>query len=283
MRLSDLHRRILAQDKEFKFLLDDYPNAAAAYSLRKLRSDYTGNCIEVRRSSDNALQNIGFVDNVLDTASLLLFVGAGNGFVRTWYDQSGNTRNAVQTTNNNQPRIVNGGVLEIKNSKPSINWYQNGNILSIAHNNVFNWTASSQITNIIVVSGAKLNQAPRFIDKQGGNNFFAVEQTGFQTQGSGTRSFVGSIDVLTGDYFINHSYLNGNISGFIYANNQLSATATTLTGLTNVNSNALLIGNTSVGDRTLIGFFGEVIIYPTDQSANRIGIQKNINDYYNIF
>ena len=35
------------------FLLDSYPNATAAYSLRKLRRAYTGDSIEVRRSSDN--------------------------------------------------------------------------------------------------------------------------------------------------------------------------------------------------------------------------------------
>ena len=78
-------------------LLDTYP-ATAAYSLRKLRTSYSGSCIRVRRSSDNAEQDIGFVGNDLDTASLLSFVGANNGFVTTWYDQSGNSRDAVNAT-----------------------------------------------------------------------------------------------------------------------------------------------------------------------------------------
>jgi hypothetical protein len=282
MRLSDLHRRVQA-GKKFAFLLDEFPNAAAAYSLRKLRSAYTGNCIEVRRSSDNALQNIGFVNNRLDTASLLSFVGVGDGFVRTWYDQSGNTRNAVETTNDNQPRIVNSGVLEVKNSKPSINWYQNQIRLSIQHNSVFNWTNSSQITNIIVASGAKLNSS-RFIEKSLANQFFPTSANGFQSQQSGNTSVTGNVDVLTGDYFINHSYLNGNISANIYANDQLSATTTTLTSLGSSSNTAILyVGNRAQGDRTLIGFIGELVIYPTDQSSNRNGIQKNINDYYNIF
>jgi hypothetical protein len=92
-------------------LLDDYPNAAAAYSLRLLNSAYTGNCIEVRRSNDNALQNIGFAGGVLDTAALKTFCGANNCFVRTWYDQSGNGRHVLQTTNANQPQIVASGVV----------------------------------------------------------------------------------------------------------------------------------------------------------------------------
>lgn len=56
-------------------LLDSYPNAAVAYSLRKLRSAYTGSAIRVRRSVDNVEQDFGFVNNVLDTDSLLDFVG----------------------------------------------------------------------------------------------------------------------------------------------------------------------------------------------------------------
>jgi hypothetical protein len=60
----------------------------SGWSLRKLRSSYSGFCLEVRRSSDNALQNIGFDSNgLIDTASLLSFVGAGSGFVRTLYNQ----------------------------------------------------------------------------------------------------------------------------------------------------------------------------------------------------
>jgi len=90
---------------------------AAAYSLRLLRAAYAGFCIRVRRSSDNTEQNIGFVSGVIDTVALLAFVGAGDGFVVTWYDQSVNARNATQATAANQPRIVNAGVLEVRNGK----------------------------------------------------------------------------------------------------------------------------------------------------------------------
>jgi hypothetical protein len=50
--------------------------AAAAYSLRKVKSDYEGSAVKVRRSSDDAVQDIGFVGNELDTTSLLAFVNA---------------------------------------------------------------------------------------------------------------------------------------------------------------------------------------------------------------
>lgn len=107
-----------------KLLLDKNRDAAAAYSLRKLRKGYTGACIRVRRSSDNTEQDIGFSENILDIATLLSFVGINNGFITTWYDQSGNNRNISNTTSTAQPRIVNAGVLETINNKPAA--YFNG-------------------------------------------------------------------------------------------------------------------------------------------------------------
>jgi hypothetical protein len=89
-------------------LLDNYSGAAAAYSLRRIGpSGYFGPAIRVRRDSDNTLRDIGFTsDGQLDTVGLLDFVGVtGSGFVKTWYDQSGNSNNAqtqqaqTQTTN----------------------------------------------------------------------------------------------------------------------------------------------------------------------------------------
>ncbi len=66
----------LVWEKASPLLLDLYPNASAAYSLRKLRNAYSGSAIKVRRSSDNAEQDIGFdVNGYLDTTALLSFVG----------------------------------------------------------------------------------------------------------------------------------------------------------------------------------------------------------------
>jgi hypothetical protein len=57
-------------------LLDIYPNAAVAYSLRKLREGYTGSAIRVRRASDSTEQNFGFDSSGnLDVNSIEAFVG----------------------------------------------------------------------------------------------------------------------------------------------------------------------------------------------------------------
>jgi Alpha-L-arabinofuranosidase B, catalytic len=80
------------------------------YGLALLVSSYSGKCLKVRRDSDNTTQDIGFIGGVFDTASLLTFVGSANGFVDTWYDQSGGTNNIAQATTSKQPQIVDTGV-----------------------------------------------------------------------------------------------------------------------------------------------------------------------------
>jgi hypothetical protein len=79
-------------------LIDDVgQDAVIAVSFRKLRSAYTGDCIQVKRTNDNATQDIGFDANGdLDIAAISSFCGVSDGRVNIWYDQSGNSNNFVQ-------------------------------------------------------------------------------------------------------------------------------------------------------------------------------------------
>ena len=79
--ILNLSNKIRLENDIERLLLNTYSGAAAAYSLRKLDNKYTSDAIRVRRSSDNAEQNIGFVSNELDTASLETFVNSGNVFL----------------------------------------------------------------------------------------------------------------------------------------------------------------------------------------------------------
>jgi hypothetical protein len=100
--------------------LDIAPGAAAAWSLRKLSASYAGMAVNVRRSTDNATQDIGFVGNDFDLASFNAFIGGGSGFVATWYDQSGHGLNLTQATAANQPAIATAvGPL---NGRPALNF-----------------------------------------------------------------------------------------------------------------------------------------------------------------
>jgi hypothetical protein len=106
------------------YVLDAFPGAVAAYSLRKLRYNYKGPVIRVRRSSDNAELNIGFdgdgIGSRLDERALLAFVGNANGFVTMWYDQSGNGMDQTRVTANEQPQIVTNGTIYTDNGKHAI-------------------------------------------------------------------------------------------------------------------------------------------------------------------
>jgi hypothetical protein len=111
-------RNFLENSTTYPKPLDSVGSSVAAYSLRKLRNAYTGYAINVRRSSDNTTQDIGFdLGGNLDVNALVDFVGTGSGYVATWYDQSGNARNATQATAANQPMIVNAGALVMVNGR----------------------------------------------------------------------------------------------------------------------------------------------------------------------
>ncbi|HET6377931.1 MAG TPA: arabinofuranosidase catalytic domain-containing protein [Methylocella sp.] len=64
---------------------------------------WNGNCLRVRRASDNAEQDIGFAGNVVDWPAADAFAGGSNLFVTKWYDQSGNGADLTQAALANQP------------------------------------------------------------------------------------------------------------------------------------------------------------------------------------
>lgn len=92
-------------------ILDLFP-AEGAWSIHHVAAVYAGKCMRVRRSSDNSETDIGFNGTDWDTDALLAFAGVDSAYVTRWYDQSGNSRDFVQATAANQPRVVNAGVLD---------------------------------------------------------------------------------------------------------------------------------------------------------------------------
>jgi hypothetical protein len=84
-----------------------------AYSVwRQLRGSAT-RAFRVRRSSDNAELDIGFRFQMVNFNALMTHVGAGSGFIVTWYDQGPNGNDLTMATTANQPRIVNAGVMDL--------------------------------------------------------------------------------------------------------------------------------------------------------------------------
>ena len=94
------------------YILDQIANASGCYSLRQLKAGATKS-VRVRKSGTIDGLDIGFVEGILDIASLLAFADGGDVFVTTWYDQSKNEYHQTQATAELQPRIVTAGEVEI--------------------------------------------------------------------------------------------------------------------------------------------------------------------------
>lgn len=86
---------------------DAIPSITSAYGMRRLFTTYTGNLLRLRRASDNAESDFGYLANGdLDAAAIATWLTATMGYVTTWYDQRGNGKNATQTTASSQPLYV---------------------------------------------------------------------------------------------------------------------------------------------------------------------------------
>ena len=268
-----------AATSSFSYLLNDFPNSAAAYSFRKLRSAYTGNCIRVRRSNDNAESDISFVNNVLDTITLLTFVGSNNGFITVWYDQSGNGNNATNSLNGAIPQIVSSGTLIT----------QNGLVSSFYNNYVLDFnTQISSAANICTFITGKANSLTT------GGPMIGHSSPGGSGPNMGQYIGVYNVQNFTGtnvtynltaansantNFVIINLYYNGS---FIVYRNNTNIPITTTASLSASTNNFGNIGRYDGGFWT-VGYISEVIIYKSDQLSNRTGINANINTYYTIF
>lgn len=257
-------------------LLDTYTGATAAYSVRKLSKDHTGSCMRVRRSSDEATQDIGFDSNGdLDTAAIASFVGDAYGYVTAWYDQSGNGNNATQSTASNQPMIYDrvAAAVVTENGKPAL--YPNGTgyftgSFSIADG----FTATAVFTHNNEGTQYMLGSASDIL------------KPSFYFSGITLRIFAGSLaDVGTASPSqalysgIYDAAGSGNIVGRVNQTETVSATASAYTPGTSMQ--ILASNGLNIADHTV----QEIIVWPSNQrSAGNIGdIETDINDYFSIY
>jgi len=265
------------------FLLDTYTNSAVAYSLRKLSSTYSGSAIRVRRSNDNAEQDIGFASNVLDTTSLLSFVGSNDAFVTTWYDQSGNGNNLTQSTASNQGEIASSGSVHTVNSKPCIDlgvaqtFYRalaslsgnsksffmttknNGSFLGGFYHNLFIISTSVTVSgNFAQLYSLNANNSLIFNFKTNSLDISTSQAWTSQTLISGIKDEAASSSEL---------FQNGSSIG-------------TGSGTQNLQTNLFVnrFGNNYANQQ-----LQELIVFDTNESSNRSGIETNINNFYSIF
>ncbi len=264
----------------FVGLLDLYPDAAAAYSLRKLRADYTGNAIRVRIATAESPQpsyEIGFDSNgELDTADLLSKAAGNDAYVDTWYDQSGEGNDATQGSAINQSRIVIGGTLSVnpQNSLPAVN---------VGGTNIFMETTTAIATKNLFSVG-KLNglMNANYI------TFSASPFSGMYYGGTGAAEIqgiglfaVGNINSLTGEDLNTH-LANFYHNGSNYLVSKDSDSSVDLGSFAQLNTNNVL-GRNLNAPTSFNGLVQEMIIYSAGDDSNNSLIKSNINEYYTIY
>jgi hypothetical protein len=267
-------------------LLDFYPNAAAAYSVRKLKAAYTGSAIRVRRSSDNAEQDIGFSSRNLDTSSLTSFCGSGNGFVTTWYDQSGNANNATQATASQQPQIVSSGSIILENGKPTVRFDGVNDCLFSANvtSDIFSSTSMFSASRIVAQSGEDIpfGYGQTFLV----NSIRVMYASSSQKLGFATwaNDYTSTIDSISATLYLYSIIQNGQ--SISLRKNATTNTYTLTTPPNNTSTGSYCIG-TLIGSASSSYFSqitgSEFIFYGSEKSSIRTGIESNINTYYAIY
>ena len=186
-----------------------------------------------------------------------------NGYVSTWYDQSGNENHATQTVANAQPKIVDAGSLVVENGKAALEFDE-------VANSTLGFNPDLVVTSNFMYIGVYAN-----ISSSAGYIFRDSPQLG--RRGNGQYRFYSS------GFSINEGS---------HSPNQVLIIGQETAGTVSVYVDSLEIASdTSVftsGDLTRLGFTlqGKVnlaMVYNSDQSANRESIETMLNNYYNIY
>jgi hypothetical protein len=254
------------RENSVPLLLDTYP-ADTAFSLFKIRTAYSGNCLRVLRSTDLATLDIGFVGGVLDTATMLSFIGSATGYVDRWYSQIGSNF-AVSNVVVDMPRIVNAGVLETLNGKPALffNASATGPFMILNSVEVVNtdfsvfsygkrFASGSMFAPLVTNGSTTLMQ---FTD----NKYYLINSAGFNISATADTTAVNML--LEG-----HST---SLARTIYKNQSLIASTPTASSLGN---NFIRIGG-GYGASFTKGHITEIILYKANQITNRVAIGNDI-------
>ena len=260
------------------------PSATAAYSLRSLTGG-DPKVVRVRRDTgggagDNDEQD--FTASGISSGALVDFVGSGNdGFVETWYDQSGNGSDAVQATAAEQPKIVSSGSLVADNG---IDFDGSGDILTASSLSGMG-SVISVITASIRDSGAGASVSVGS-SAASSNTYFAIIEGGSVSQANArnTTSVAASASV-SGATRLSFALTTGQTSTKSGALGGTLVETTSDYGddFTSGELDTVTIGKLRpTSGTTFNGRMREILIYNTDQTANRTAIEANIANHYNI-
>jgi len=231
--------------------------------------------------SDQSANRTAFEANIGETYGIDLPSGVDtgydqvDGFVETWYDQSGNGNDAVQETASQQPKIVSGGSLV----SGGIDFDGVDDVLgtSLVPPNVAtligvaNWDVEDQATMII---GAR--------DSTNKRSYLSQASSGRSAIGVANSALL-DVNVAAGDdYLLFGIYSSSTL--LLSTNGTVASDSPTIAPNNTVHGYSVGALNTAGTDSSFMdGTIAEVIIYDSDQSANRVAIETNINNQYDIY
>jgi len=258
---------------EANLLLDTYTGAAAAYSLRKLRTAYTGAAVEVYNGSSYA--DIGFdVFGELNTVALAAHCGSNDGFVSKWYDQAG-SNDAVQTTTANMPKIYDGttGVVT-ENGKPTVDFD--------GSDDNFTSTISNITQSFDVYTVHNFNTTPTATQR-----LYDSDNGGRITRGSNSTAnnfaFAGTVlswsPQQTGQ--VQETTVYNGASSLVRVNG--TQTASGDAGTNSTGTDFVIGADKTASSQFIDGQIQEFIIFDNSKNAtDRSGIETNIATFYDI-
>jgi hypothetical protein len=198
-----------------------------------------------------------------------------NGFVQTWYDQSGSGNDAEQIAADKQPKIVG----EVTSGQPhaflgGLDFDGVDDELSTSSSFAPDQPITSFIVSNIGNAGSYFSFGASTTDFR-----FITSSAGLAALNAGTA--VTSDVTVTGEETLLTAIGNTTASS-IFKNGTSTGSGDIGTAPTGLDE-GLKIGNWHIGDRFADGAFKELIIYNSDQSSNRPAIEANINNQYDIY
>jgi hypothetical protein len=272
-----------ASPPAFEFLLG-IQSAFVAYSFsRKLSSTYTGSAFRARRNSDAAEQDIGFVNNLVDTASLATFLGASDGGVTQWYDQSGNGAD-LGGAGGNFPQVKSGGTLITQAGYQAVT--TNGASEYFARTTAFTSNKVNEIMCVGSVTGRPLANGLWWCNPDNGyslgtyetsTNAISVVKSDGSRLGQQTITFGQAylIDLFNNvDGGTNASFLNISGTQTDYTTNSSTWSATSFN---KINLGRGPFGPTFYEETKM----NEWVMF-ADATTNRTALKNNINTFYGL-
>ena len=277
--------------------VDDYPDAEAAYSLRRMRRQYRGSAIRVRRGGDNAELGIGFNnDGTLDTTALTDFATATGGdntaYIKIWYDQTGNRHHLVQEDTSKQPQIVADSAVIMEASKPTIKFDGVDDDLRNEHHEVMNGD-ELVIAAVLKATEDYSDWEDSLIERTALSELGISNGAQFQTVDDSQKVTVLSrFDGTAVELNDNVSRLNERVLYFANYKSGASklsvntdevatdSTAFTAGGDTGV---TLSLGSAGSANTNFKGNIQEVIVFKTEQESSKVGIESDLQQYYNVY